>query len=195
MTGVARPGLFVVGIAVALALALAGCGDEDGSDGGTQAATEEAPTTAGAPTSTSTTASAARTHSADFTSTDGYRYRIVVALGENGDCQAPPSAGRSSLPLTLTVTNQSADRPAPFPPLRIELRNEVTGGEVRERVLVRDPSGTCTFTPRVSSIAAGASVTFAGATPPLPDGAAPGSAGRIEVAVSESSFSLAAPVP
>ena len=60
---------------------------------------------------------------------------------------------------------------------------------------MRDTAGTCTFSPRVASIGPGASVVFNGTSPLIDDGAAPGSAGRIEVKVSETTFTLAAPLP
>jgi hypothetical protein len=151
--------------AAVVGLLLAGCGDD-----------EKPP--AGAP------AAAPRTSAGEFTSTDGYRYRIVLVVGDESDCQP---AGGSGVPVALTVTNLAGDRPAPFPPLRVELIR--AAGVKPEQVPVRDPSGTCTFTPRVPSLAPGQSVTFAGATPRVE------SAGRVEVAISESTFTVAAQVP
>jgi hypothetical protein len=47
----------------------------------------------------------------------------------------------------------------------------------------------------VASIGAGASVVFNGTSPLIEETAAAGAAGRIEVKVSETSFSLTAPLP
>lgn len=163
------------------------CGD----DGATST------TAAGVATTTSTVAAPA-TRSAELTTTDGYRYRITLALGPRSatggtGCPAPATAGRTYLPVTVTVANLATDRPAPFPPLRIEMVE--APGTKPAQVPVRDPAGTCTFAPRVPSIGPGGSVVFEGTSPPVDDGAAPGSAGAIEVKVSESTFSLSAPLP
>ena len=95
--------------------------------------------------------------------------------------------------MTLTVANVATDRSAPFPPLRVE--HTGAPGTKPAQVLVRDQAGTCTFAPRVSAIGPGQTLTFKGTSPAIDDTAAPGSAGQIEVKVSESTFSLAAPVP
>ncbi|HEX2118823.1 MAG TPA: hypothetical protein VHF91_06540 [Acidimicrobiales bacterium] len=113
--------------------------------------------------------------------------------GGPDECPATPASGKVHLPVTLTVANQSADRVAPFPPVRIEMAT--APGTRPGQVMVKDPSGTCTFSPRVTSISPGGSVVFRGTTPAIDEGAAAGSAGRIEVKVSESAFSLAAPIP
>jgi len=123
---------------------------------------------------------------------------VTVALGARSatggpECAGAPAAGRSFLPVTLIVANEATDRAAPFPPLRVEMT--AGAGAKPVQVLVRDPSGACTFMPRVASIAAGGSVVFNGTSPAIDDAAPPGSAGRIEVNLSESRFSLAAPVP
>jgi hypothetical protein len=109
------------------------------------------------------------------------------------DCPTTATAGRYSLPVTLMVANVATDRAAPFPPVRIELA--APAGTRPGQVLVRDAGGTCTFSPRVTSIGPGASVVFNGTSPLIEEGAAAGSAGRIEVKVSETTFSLAAPLP
>ena len=139
-----------------------------------------------------------RSYSSDLTTTDGYRYRIAVLVGLRSStgspaCPAAASAGKAFVPVTLTVSNEAADKPAPFPPLRIEMIS--APGAKPDKVLVRDPSGSCTFTPKVPQIAPGASAVFPGTTPALEEAAAPGTAGQIQVSVSESRFSLLAPVP
>ena len=134
-----------------------------------------------------------------LTTTDGYRYGVTVDVGEPttagaaDECPGTATPGRYFLPVTLTVENLAPDRPAPFPPLRIEMTT--APGTRPGQVMVKDAAGACTFAPRLPSIAPGASVVFKGTTPAIEEGAAPGSAGRIEVKVSESSFSLATPVP
>lgn len=183
--------MLVVAVAAAL---LGACGDEPADQAPGQVTT----TAAAAPATTSTTV-AGRSYAADFTSTDGYRYRITLAVGGRPaagavlDCPAPPTAGRYSLPVTLMVANLATDRPAPFPPVRLEMA--APAGAKPAQVLVRDAGGTCTFSPRVASIGAGASVVFNGTSPLIEDAAAAGAAGRVEVKVSETAFSLAAPLP
>ena len=182
----------VVAVAVAL---LGACGDDpvDEAPGQvtTTAVASQAPTTS--------TTVAGRSYAADFTSADGHRYRITLAVGGRQpagavlDCPATPAAGRYSLPVTLMVANIATDRPAPFPPLRLEMA--APAGTKPAQVLVRDAGGTCTFSPRVASIGAGASVVFNGTSPPIDDAAAAGTAGQIEVKVSETTFSLSAPLP
>lgn len=178
-------------MAVATAL-LGACGDDPAVEDAGQPATTPAPAPA-----TSTTLTQA--HTAELTTTDGYRYKVTVLLGERtrtgspDECPSTAVPGRYFLPITLTVANLATDRPAPFPPLRIE--HATTPGTRPGQIMVKDPAGACTFFPRVPSIPAGATVTFRGTTPPIEEGAAPGSAGRIEVKVSESTFTLAAPVP
>lgn len=115
------------------------------------------------------------------------------ATGAPDECPGAAAAGRFYLPVSLTVANEATDRPAPFPPLRIEMTT--APGTRPGQVQVRDTAGACTFAPRVPSIAPGASVVFKGTSPAIEESAGPGSAGRIEVKVSESSFTLAAPVP
>jgi hypothetical protein len=145
-----------------------------------------------------TTTVAGHSYDSELTTTDGHRYKVTVALGARSstggpECPGTPAAGRGFLPVTLIVANEATDRAVPFPPLRIEM-TAATGAKPVP-VLVRDPSGACTFTPRVASIGPGGSVVFNGTSPAVDEGAGPGSAGRIEVSVSESRFSLAAPVP
>lgn len=143
------------------------------------------------------TTTAPRTFSGELTSTDGYRYRITLEVGDKltsaaaEECSSAPGSGRANVRVTLTIANTETNRPAPSPPVRIELVG--TGG--RQQVLVRDPAGTCTFTPRVPQIGAGASIVYRGTTPAMAADAAPGSAGQVEVNVSETRFSLSAPVP
>lgn len=189
---------FSLPAAAALALAtLVGCGsDQDPTVVRGQSATTTTSTT-GATTAVAPTTTVPRTFSGDLTSTDGYRYRITLEVGDKltaaaaDECAAAPGAGRAAVRVTLTVANTETNRPAPSPPVRIELNGP--GG--RQQVLVRDPTGTCTFTPRVPSIGAGQSVVYRGTTSALAADAAPGSAGQVEVAVSETRFSLSAPVP
>lgn len=137
-------------------------------------------------------------YESELVTTDGYRYKVTVAVGPPSatggpECPRPAVSGRSFLPVTVIVANAAGDRSAPFPPLRIELTRGADSKPAQ--VLVRDPSGSCTFTPRVPSLAPSASVVFNGSSPAIDQAASPGSAGRIEVNVSESRFTLAAPVP
>lgn len=147
---------------------------------------------------TTTTLAPGQTYSGDLTTTDGYRYKVTVLVDRgsrtgSSECPAAAVPGRIFLPVTLTVSNQAADRPAPWPPLRIELT--AAPGAKPAPVLVRDPAGTCTSAPRVAEIAAGGSVVFKGSTPAIDQAAGPGTAGQIQVSVSENRFSLAGPVP
>jgi hypothetical protein len=180
-------------VVVATAL-LGACGDDPEEEAPGQATT----TVAAAPAPTSTTVGGS-SYAADLTTTDGYRYRITIAIGTRSqtagvqDCPATPAAGRYSLPVTLIVANAATDRPAPFPPVRLELA--APAGARPGQVQVRDPAGACTFSPRVTSIGPGGSVVFNGTSPPIEEGAAKGASGRIEVKVSETTFSLAAPLP
>ena len=173
---------------------VAACGDDPATETTGQVQTT---VTTSAPATTSTTV--ARTHTAELTTTDGHRYRITVLLGARSatgaseDCPGAATAGRIYLPVTLTVANVATDRPAPFPPLRVEMTT--TPGARPAQVMVKDTAGTCTFSPRVPSLGPGASVVFKGTSPAIDEAAAAGTAGRIEVKVSESTFSLAAPVP
>lgn len=120
---------------------------------------------------------------------------LVGARSPTGaaDCPGAPAPGKAYLPVTVTVANVATDTAAPFPPIRIELA--AAPGAKPGQVLVRDSAGTCTSSPRQPSIAPGASVVFKGSSPAVNESAAAGSAGQIEVKVSESTFSLAAPVP
>jgi len=169
---------------------LAACGDEPDEEapGQTDTSAAAAPATV-----------AEGSHTADLTTTDGHRYRITMLLGPRsptGTAEACPGApGRAGwhLSVTLTVANAAADRPAPFPPVRIELT--AGAGSKPGQVQLRDPAGTCTFSPSLPSIAPGASVVFRGTSPAIDEAAAAGSAGQIEVKVSETTFSLTAPVP
>jgi hypothetical protein len=180
-------------MAVAAAL-LGACGDDPADE-----APGQVTTTAAAQGATTSTTVAGRSYAADFTSTDGYRYRITLALGGRPasgavlDCPGTPTAGRYSLPVTLMVANLATDRPAPFPPVRLEMA--APAGTKPAQVLVRDAAGTCTFSPRVASIGPGASVVFNGTSPLIEETAVAGAAGRIEVKVSETTFSLTAPLP
>jgi hypothetical protein len=182
-------------VAVAAAF-LGACGDEPADEAPGQVTTTAVASPA--PTTTSTTV-AGRSYAADFTSADGHRYRITLAVGGRPaagavlDCPGTPTAGRYSLPVTLMVANVATDRPAPFPPVRLEMATPA--GTRPAQVLVRDAGGTCTFSPRVASIGAGASVVFNGTSPLIDDAAAAGAAGKIEVKVSETTFSLTAPLP
>lgn len=179
-----------------LAAALLGaCGDDPADEAPGQVTT----TALAAQAPTTSTTVAGRSYGADFTSADGHRYRITLAVGGRPaagavlDCPAPPAAGRYTLPVTLMVANVATDRPAPFPPVRLEMA--APAGTKPVQVLVRDAAGTCTFSPRVASIGAGASVVFNGTSPLIEEGAGAGAAGRIEVKVSESTFTLTAPLP
>ena len=147
---------------------------------------------------TSTTA-VDRTYSAELTTTDGYRYTITVVVGARSptgapdDCPGTATPGQSYLPVTLTVANAATDRSAPFPPVRLEFTT--APGARPGQVMLRDRSGACTFSPRVPSISPGALAVFRGTSPAIDDTAAAGTAGKVEVKVSETAFSLAAPVP
>lgn len=181
-------------MAVALAVVTAACGDEPADEAPGQVSTSATTAPAAAPP-----APAGQSYAADFTSTDGHRYRITLALGGRPaagavlDCPGTPTSGRYVLPVTLIVANAAADRAAPFPPVRLE--TGVPSGTRPVPVMVRDTTGACTASPRVASVGAGASVVFNGTSPLIDEGAAPGSAGRIEVKVSETSFTLSAPLP
>ena len=183
----------VAGAALLAVGTLAACGEEPVDNAPGQSVTSQV---AVAPTPTTT---AGRTYAADLTTTDGYRYTITVLVGPRSPtgspdaCPGAATAGRFYLPVTLTVANSATDRSAPFPPIRIELTT--APGTKPGQVLVRDPAGACTFNPRVPSIAPGASAVFQGTSPAIDDAAGAGAAGRIEVKVSETTFSLAAPVP
>ena len=149
-----------------------------------------------APTSTTTPE---RSYTADLTTTDGHRYRITLLVGDRSstgaaaDCPGTPPPGKSYVPVTVTVANAAPDRPAPFPPVRIELTGPP--GTKPGQVLVRDAAGACTFSPRQPSIGPGASAVFEGSSPAIDAAAGSANAGQIEVKVSETTFSLVAPVP
>lgn len=182
---------------VALAGLLAACG---GNDNPTVNAGQASPSSSTPATTTPAAATTVPGHSyaAELTTADG-RYKVTVALGSRSatggqDCPGTAAAGRTFLPVTLIVANTATDKAAPFPPLRIEMTSGAAGAKPAQ-VLVRDPSGTCTYTPRVASIAAGSSVVFNGTTPAIDSTAAPGAGGQIQVSVSENAFSLVAPVP
>ncbi|MGI8806527.1 MAG: hypothetical protein ACR2KK_01490 [Acidimicrobiales bacterium] len=176
---------------------MAACGDEPADQSPLQAGSTQAPATP-VPATTSTT-SAGRTFTSDLTTTDGYRYTITVLVGDRSptgaaaDCPGTLTPGKSYLPVTLTVANASTDRAAPFPPVRVELTS--APGTKPGQVLMRDSAGACTFSPRQPSIGPGASAVFRGTSPAIDVAAGAGSAGQIEVKVSETTFSLAAPVP
>ena len=171
---------------------LGACGDEPAEEVTGQTGSTAVPAT------TSTTAPG-RTYTADLTTTDGYRYTITVLVGDRSptgaaaDCPGTATPGKSYLPVTLTVANAATDRAAPFPPVRIELTG--APGTKPGQVLVRDAAGACTFSPRQPSLAPGASAVFKGSSPAIDAAAGSGSAGQIEVKVSETTFSLSAPVP
>jgi hypothetical protein len=183
-------------VALALAAVLGGCGDGPVDEAPGQATTTAVASQAA---TTTTIAAAGRSYAGDFTSSDGNRYRITLSVGGRPapgavlDCPGTPTPGRYVLPVTLMVANVAADRSAPFPPVRLEMA--APAGTRPGQVLVRDTAGACTFSPRVASIAPGASVVFNGTTPLIDDGAASGTAGRIEVKVSETTFTLTAPLP
>ncbi len=167
-------------------LALAACGSDPPKASATYGGT-----------TTSAPGGAGSAHSATGTATTANgRYRITLAVddrtpGGTATVCAPGAApGRSSLSLVVTVVN-AENRAVPFPPLRVELN---AGGSPAPAP-VRDSSGTCSFTPHDGALDAGASVTLPGATPAIDDKAAAGSAGRVEVAISENDFTLAVPVP
>ncbi len=167
-------------------LALAACGSDPPKRSATYGATTtSAPGGTGSSRSVTGTATTANAH-----------YRITLALGDRTPggtatvCAPAASPGRTSLSVVVTVVNTD-NRAAPFPPLRVELN---AGGSPAP-VPVRDSSGTCSFTPHDGALEAGASVTLPGATPAIDDNAPPGSAGRVEVALSENDFAMGAPVP
>jgi len=174
------------GLLVVLALALAACGSDPPKGSATYGGT-----------TTSAPGGAGSAHSATGTATTANgRYRITLAVGDRTPggratvCAPGVAPGRSSLSVVVTVVNAD-NRAAPFPPLRVELN---AGGSPAP-VPVRDSSGTCSFTPHDGALDAGASMTLPGATPATDDNAAPGSAGRVEVALSTPSASatLASP--
>lgn len=170
---------------------LGACGDGTAGVYAGQAATTS--------TTAATTATAARNYSADLTTTDGYRYTVTLvigtrsATGRTGECPGKATPAKAYLPVTLTVANVATDKSAPFPPVRIEMT--ATPGAKPAPVLVLDAAGTCTFTPRVPSIGPGASAVFNGTSPAIDEAVAAGAAGTINVKVSETTFSLVAPVP
>jgi len=179
---------------VIVAALLGACGDDPAEEAPGQATT----TAAAAPAITPTTTGGS-SYTGELTTTDGHRYRVTLAIGTRSqvagvqECPATPAAGRYSLPVTLIVANASTERAAPFPPVRLEMA--APAGTRPPQVLVRDTAGSCTSSPRVTSIGPGGSAVFNGTTPPIEEGAAAGSAGRIEVKVSETTFTLAAPLP
>lgn len=180
----------------ALGTLLAACGDSPTVTGAGQAGSSTSTTAAVVAPATTVTVPG---HSQDgeLTTSDGH-YKVTVAIGVRSptggrDCPGTATAGRSFVPVTLIVANEAKDKSAPFPPLRIEMTG--AGGASPAQVLVRDPTGACTFTPKVPSIGPGGSVVFNGNSPAIDTAAAPGSAGRIQVSVSENTFSLVAPLP
>jgi hypothetical protein len=181
-------------VVVFAAALLGACGDEPADEAPGQVTT----TAAAAQAATSTTV-AGRSYAADFTSTDGYRYRITIAVGGRPaagavlDCPGTATAGSYFVPVTLMIANLATDRPAPFPPVRLEMA--APAGAKPVQVLVRDAAGSCTFSPRVASIGPGASVVFNGTSPLIDEKAPAGGAGGIEVKVSETTFTLTAPLP
>ena len=129
--------------------------------------------------------------------TSGGSYRVELSVqgtgtrGRAASCAPAQAPGSTALQVTVTVVNRSADQPAPFPPLRVEMIN----GGVPAEVPVQDPSGTCTFTPKGPPLEPNGTVSFSGATPAIADTAAPGTAGVVQVAASESDFTVSVPVP
>jgi len=140
-----------------------------------------------APPTTGTTPAAPSPRSMDLTTTDG-RYVITLVVGAPSstgatECPGAPTAGTAYLPVTLIVANAAT----------VELAG--AAGTKPGQVMLRDPAGQCTFSPRQPSIAAGASATFKGTSPAIDASAAAGSAGQIEVKVSETTFTLTTRVP
>lgn len=144
---------------------LAACGEGNVGQGGSDICATTAPPAA----------AARRSYTGELTTTDGYRYRITVvvglrsATGAPDECPGPPAAGRIFLPVTLTVANESSDRPAPFPPVRVEMSGAAEAKPAQ--VQVRDSGGACTFAPRVPALPPGASVTFKGTSPAIDESA------------------------
>lgn len=172
---------------------LVACGDSP-----TVSASGQATSTTVVVAPTSTVTVPGHSYDAELTTTDGYHYKVTVALGVPSatggtDCPGPAVAGRAYVPVTLILANEAKDKSAPFPPLRIEMT--AAAGAKPAQVLVRDTTGACTFTPRVAAIGPGASVVFNGSSPAVDAAAPPGSAGKIQVSVSENAFSLVAPLP
>lgn len=170
-----------------LVVVAAGCGSSSkpAVTGGSTTTVSPAP---GATTS-------ARSATGTATTANG-TYRVLVTVGDRSPASAPtvcppsPVVAKTALAVTVTVSNEGGAS-SPFPALRVELN---AGGSPAP-VPVRDSSGTCSFTPHEPDIAGGASVVLPGATPAIADSAAPGSAGRVEVSISESAFSVGVPVP
>ncbi len=175
------------GLVVVVALALAGCGSDPPKGAGTSG---------GGTTSVPGGTGSARSATGTATTANG-SYRITLAVGDRSPggtatvCAPGAAPGKSSLSVVVTVVNADNGRAVPFPPLRVELN---AGGSPAP-VPVRDSSGTCSFTPHDGALDPGASATLPGATPAIDDNAAPGSAGRVEVAISENDFTLGLPVP
>jgi hypothetical protein len=181
-----------------LVVVAAGCGSSSkptATGGATTTVSPASGATASVTTVAPGAATSARSATGTATTANG-TYRVTVTVGDRSPagaatvCAPSPVAGRTALAVTVTVTNQGSTS-SPFPALRVELN---AGGSPAP-VPVRDSSGTCSFTPHEPDIAGGASVVLPGATPAIADSAGPGSAGRVEVAISESAFSVGVPVP
>lgn len=147
-------------------------------------------------TTTTVVADPTRTATGTATTHDG-RYRITLSVGRPGPgapvvaCAPATPAGTSALPVSVIVANDDPGRAVTFPALRVEL----VGGGPPTPVPVRNSSGACSFTPHETALEAAASVVLPGATPAISDSAPAGSAGRVEVAISENDFSIGVPVP
>ena len=163
--------------ALVVTFVLAGCGDD--SPGPT-------PTLGGVARAATGTA---------ITSNGSYRVDLSVGPEASGSqpvpCAPTVASGSSTLPVSVTVVNLSADQPAPFPPLRVEL---ITGGSPAQ-VRVQGSAGTCTFTPQEPALQPQGAASFAGATPAIAEGTQPGRGGTVQVSLSESDFSVSVPVP
>ncbi|HEX3393270.1 MAG TPA: hypothetical protein VHS52_01975 [Acidimicrobiales bacterium] len=180
-----------------LVVIAAGCGSSSkpAVTGGSTTTVSPASSATSGPTTVAPGATSARSATGTATTANG-TYRIALTVGDRSPAGAPtacapsPVAGKTALAVTVTVSNEGGAS-SPFPALRVELN---AGGSPAP-VPVRDSSGTCSFTPHEPDIAGGASVVLPGATPAIADSAGPGSAGRVEVAISESAFSVGVPVP
>jgi hypothetical protein len=144
-----------------------------------------------------TTNDGRRTATGLATTADGH-YVVTLAVGGTpsvgGDttCSPPAAAGRVRLPVALTVRSSGTAETVAFPPVRVEL---VTGDRREQVALAGLGGGACSFTPRVAEVRPRTSVVFVGSTPEIDARAAPGTAGRVEVGISENTFSLMLPIP
>ncbi|MFN2608374.1 MAG: hypothetical protein ABR511_10890 [Acidimicrobiales bacterium] len=193
--GPRRVGALVVAVALWSA-AVGACGGRSTTGRATGTSSTGSSSTGSSSTGSSSTAPRPASATDVTTTSDGNRIRVTVAVGPgSGDpaCIPAVAPGTTALPVVVTVGNEQADRAVPFPPVRVEL---LRGGDPPIPVPVElSPGAACSFTPRVSSLAPGASVAFHGATPGVDTSAAPGSAGRVTASVSESTFAVSVPVP